>query len=116
MTVILMVEDEPSILDAECELLTDLGYKMYAAGSEAEAMKIADSGVPIDILFADIRLGSGNGVHLAHRLIKERPSTRVVLATGYADAADGARDGNWPIVMKPYTVKALVEIFERVLQ
>lgn len=54
------------------------------AGSAAEAVAVAHQCQP-DVIVMDIRLPDGNGVEATREILGERPETRVIMLTSYAD-------------------------------
>ncbi|MEO8457248.1 MAG: response regulator transcription factor [Chloroflexota bacterium] len=54
------------------------------AGSVAEAIEVARSSKP-DVIVMDIRLPDGNGVEATREIRGERPETKVIMLTSYAD-------------------------------
>jgi DNA-binding NarL/FixJ family response regulator len=61
------------------------GFTIVAeAGSMAEAVAIAHSAQP-DVIVMDVRLPDGTGVEACREIRGERPETRVIMLTSYAD-------------------------------
>ncbi len=61
------------------------GFEIAAeAGSVAEAIEAARRSEP-DVIVMDIRLPDGNGVEACREIRSERPHTRVIMLTSYAD-------------------------------
>jgi two-component system response regulator DevR len=54
------------------------------AGSVAEAISVAHESKP-DVIVMDIRLPDGNGVEATREIRGERPETKVIMLTSYAD-------------------------------
>lgn len=54
------------------------------AGSVAEAVSVAASSEP-DVIVMDIRLPDGSGVEATREIRGERPQTKVIMLTSYAD-------------------------------
>jgi two-component SAPR family response regulator len=73
------------------------------------------AGEPVDLVFSDIVMpGDVNGIALA-RLVRETyPHVRVLLTTGYAEAANAAESG-LPILRKPYRLASLARAVRDVL-
>lgn len=81
---VLIVEDEPSVLDVATEIFDSLGYDVLTAENAAAALEVLESTTAIDVLFSDIVMpGAMNGVELARRAREIRPSLRILLASGY---------------------------------
>jgi PAS domain S-box-containing protein len=107
--IVLVVDDDPDILDMATESVRDLGYEALAAPDAAAALKILQRDQSVDLLFTDIVMPPGmNGVELAHDACRLRPALRVLLASGYPREAlrDSLTEG-MAFIAKPYTMLAL---------
>jgi signal transduction histidine kinase len=109
---VLLVEDNPDVASVSVTLLEQLGYKVRrVADAETALREIEFDG--IDFVFSDIVMpGKMDGLSLAHRLREMRPHLPILLATGYSDAAAGAR-GQFPILRKPYEIHELSEAISK---
>jgi PAS domain S-box-containing protein len=112
---ILVVEDNPEVADVTATLLEQIGYRVLRAGNAADALerlKVADR---IDLVFSDIVMPNGmNGIHLAQELMEHYPAIRVLLTTGYSDAA-AAGETRFPILRKPFELPALEQAIRKVM-
>jgi DNA-binding response OmpR family regulator len=82
---VLLVEDNPAILSAFEEWLTQEGYDVIAC-RQFEDAKLELSRVTPDALIADVRLGQFNGLHLAWELRELRPTSPIMVMTAYDDS------------------------------
>lgn len=62
--VILLVDDEQTIVDATDVLMTTCGYEVYSALNAEAALKLVTNGLVPDILVTDLRLPGMNGIQL----------------------------------------------------
>jgi PAS domain S-box-containing protein len=105
---ILVVEDDPEVLDVAVEMLRGLGYEVLTAPDGPSALAVLRRDAEIDVLFTDIVMPRGmNGVELAREARRLRPKVRVLLASGYPAsvlAADhgAGDDGEFAFLGKPY--------------
>jgi PAS domain S-box-containing protein len=103
---ILIVEDDPDVLDVTVETVKSFGYSVLTAENAAEALKILERETAIDVLFSDVVMPHGiNGVELAREARKQRPDLRVVLASGYAKEmlkGQGKAISGMSFIAKPY--------------
>jgi CheY-like chemotaxis protein len=111
---ILIVEDDPDVLDVTVEAIKTFGYSVLTAENAAEALKILERETPIDVLFSDVVMPRGmNGVELAQEARKQRPNLRVVLASGYAKEMLKGQEKAIPgvaFIPKPYHIPELAEL------
>ncbi|MEP9402143.1 histidine kinase famiy protein [Sphingomonas sp. VNH70] len=103
---ILVVEDQPDVGDLAEAILVDFGYRVLRAANGPDAVRIIESGQPIDLLFTDLIMPGGmNGVTLAREARRQRPRLKVLLTTGYAEASIervDARGADFDLINKPY--------------
>ncbi|WP_160000481.1 histidine kinase famiy protein [Roseomonas sp. 18066] len=104
---ILLVEDRADVAGLAREILEDFGYRVLLASQAEEALAVLDGAQGIDLLFSDLVMpGPMNGVMLAREARRRRPRLKVLLTTGYAEAATAAgRDGRpleFEVIGKPY--------------
>lgn len=104
-TKILLVEDNAQVQAFGAELLQDLGCEVRCASSGEEALNMLDDFNP-EAVVTDIIMPGMSGIDLARRISEQKPSTPVILVTGYSEqAARGLR--GLPIVLKPYSGRDL---------
>jgi DNA-binding NtrC family response regulator len=84
---VLVVDDEPDIVEYLGFVLTKFGYNTISANSAGEAVKVmnkAGQATPF-LAIVDIVLGEENGLNLAKKLVSKSPNLNVLLISGYAD-------------------------------
>jgi PAS domain S-box-containing protein len=112
---VLVVEDDPEVLEVTVERLRLLGYEVFTAPDGPSALTVLRREPAIDILFSDVVMPRGmNGVELARTALSLRPELRVLLASGYPMAALSATHGvidtgEFPFLRKPYRGSDLAE-------
>ena len=86
---VLLVEDEPMVLELGRLMLEDLGYTVWPVASPVEAIRLAQTrGPEIDLLVTDVVMPEMNGPELARRLLAAHPHLRCLFVSGYfADSA-----------------------------
>ena len=107
---VLIVEDEPDLLDVASSLFLSMGYEVMTAASGSDALVLLASR-DIDILFTDVVMPNGmNGVELAAYTRANHPHVKVLLASGYPQPTlklDRQRLGEFGFVSKPYRLSDL---------
>ncbi|MGD9274167.1 MAG: hybrid sensor histidine kinase/response regulator, partial [Desulfobacterales bacterium] len=110
---ILVIEDEEMVMDVTCAMLQNLGFRVLAARSGEEALRIAGShNGQIDLALLDIILPDMGGKDIYPRLLASRPNLRVIVCSGYAlngPAQEILKQGAQGFIQKPYTMAALSE-------
>nr|WP_321985950.1 PAS domain S-box protein [uncultured Lichenicoccus sp.] len=110
---ILVVEDDPDVLEIAVAAVESFGYKVHAARDGEEALAILLSEKPVDLLFTDVVMPKGlSGVDLARDARLLQPKIPVLMASGYPrEAMQERKDDseNMAFIAKPYTLSALSE-------
>jgi YesN/AraC family two-component response regulator len=86
---VLFVDDDDLVRAALEQLLKAQGWRVFAARSAIEAMRIIAQ-ENVDVLFTDIVMPDTDGIELAKQAKQLRPSIRVLFATGYFSQAANA--------------------------
>jgi PAS domain S-box-containing protein len=107
-SAVLVVDDEPTLLDTVALALRRSGYDVLAAADGTEALELAASH-HIGVLVTDLMMPGMDGVDLASRLRAEQPDLPVLFITGYAGGDLSLRlpdDAN--VLRKPFRALDLV--------
>jgi len=107
---VLLVEDDVEVAALTREMLAALGFSVIHASNPTAALaKISDARA-LEAVFSDIMMPGGiSGLHMAREIRARHPTLPIVLATGYAEAGAGIRDGEFRLLLKPYTLEALAD-------
>lgn len=108
---VLLVEDDPAVRNTTKKVLQRLGYQVLAADSGVAAKQIWDEHhQEIQLLLTDVVMPGMSGYELAAALRAERPTLRVLYASGYdpqISEGEAAIDPGTPRVQKPFTMTEL---------
>ena len=116
---ILVVDDEPDLLDELRESLLAAGWEVAAVTSASAACQILDADQNITVVLSDIRMPGMDGLGLAKWVCDRRGdalATQVVLLTGHGtvdDAAKAVRVGAFDFLSKPVSLRSLLDATER---
>jgi CheY-like chemotaxis protein len=119
MHTILVVDDEPLVLNVVCRTLTAHGYRVVPAGSPQAALVAGDSLPHLDLLVSDIEMPGINGRQLANLMLERYPAMAVLFMTGYllrpgVTSPDGRLDGHH-LIHKPFLPAQLVKAVSHLL-
>jgi PAS domain S-box-containing protein len=110
--LVLIVEDEPDLMDVAASLFINMGYNVVTASGSQEAINLLASH-DVDILFSDILMPNGmNGIELAGFTRTHYPNVKIMLASGYPLPAlklDHASLADFSFVNKPYRLADLAK-------
>jgi CheY-like chemotaxis protein len=108
---VLIVDDEPSLVEIGRRRLVALGYRATVAWSAEEALSLFRTSPDLfDLVITDYSMPRTNGVELARELTAQRPDLPILLVTGYADdSVEGDLDsaGVAGVLKKPLTAREL---------
>jgi two-component system cell cycle sensor histidine kinase/response regulator CckA len=117
---ILLVEDEPAILNLTRRVLERLGYIVLTAATPGEALRLArEYDARIDLLITDVVMPEMNGRDLAKSVLNLYPNMKRLFMSGYtADviAHHGVVEEGVHFIQKPFTVETLGEKVRNVLE
>jgi len=103
---ILVVDDDPLVLDNTAAMLEDLGHRVTTATSGQQALdRLADTD-GIDLLVTDQLMPGMTGTQLVRRVATVRPRLRVMLVSGYSDLAEVSKMG-LVLLPKPFDQRRL---------
>jgi len=116
---VLVVEDDDEVRSTVVETLTDLGYRVLTARDAQAGLTVAESGVPIDVIFTDVVMpGPLKSSEMARRAKERLPNLAVLFTSGYTENSivhGGKLDAGVELLSKPYTREALARRLRHVL-
>ena len=117
---VLLVEDEPSVLNMGTRMLQTLGYAVLPAASPDEALRLAEEhGGTIQLLLTDVMMPGMNGRELADILKTRLPHIKQIFMSGYTANVLEAHDGDPALagllLSKPFSIAQLAAKIKDVL-
>lgn len=117
--LILVVEDDPSMLDMTTRMLGELGYRTLTAARPDAALEMLARTPEIELLLTDVVMPIMNGRELAEAAASIRLGIKVLFATGYTQNAivhNGIVDAGVELIVKPFSLETLAVRVDRVLR
>jgi len=118
--VILAVEDDERVRRLTVTRLGQLGYRVLAAASGAEALEILAREHNVDLLFTDIMMPGGiSGYELGARVRDLYPDLPVLLTSGYAEELANSEQlaaEQLKVLRKPYRQADLAQAIAEALK
>jgi len=117
--VILVVEDNPTVLETSQAMLKYLGYKVLTATNGRHALEIYEKHhAEIGLVLTDITMPDMGGIPLSKALHQQNPTLRVVALTGYPldsnrEAKSWLAEGIVDWLQKPLSLETLAQKVSR---
>lgn len=107
-TRILVVEDDPRVLNQTMAALGELGHLPIACDHPSKAARLLDNNADIGLIISDVLMPDMTGPEMIKALPAAYADLPVLFVTGYAgDSMDSADFAGHDVLRKPYTLLAL---------
>ena len=88
---VLVLEDDPAVLEVVRTSLVEAGYTVLTASGPAEALRLAaQAGESLKLLVSDVVLPSRTGPQTARAIASKVPGVRVLFISGWTDGGERA--------------------------
>ena len=125
MKTVLVIEDDPAILALFHNVVERDGYAVLDASSAEQAYeRFEENDAQVDLLIADVRLGSSSGIRVALELWSLLPNLRIIISSGYPQSMwpeqDAAELDEYPsdlvaVLQKPFLPAAMLDTVHRLI-
>jgi DNA-binding NtrC family response regulator len=109
---IVVVEDDPRMLDILTRHLDRMGYSVRGAPGAGRALQLLDE-AKADVVLSDVRMPGMDGRTLLAAIRERHPATKVVLMTAFGtvdDAVEAMQAGAYFYVVKPFKVETVAAV------
>ena len=114
---ILIVDDEPDMVDTLLDILEDIGYEVEVAlNGQGAIEKIKKSF--FDIVIMDIVMPDITGIEAHRKMAKIVPEIRVILMTAYTAPQvieKAIEEGVCECISKPFPPNKIIQLIEHIL-
>lgn len=114
-TRVLIIDDEPGILETICDILEIKGCEVATAENGAKGVELAKK-LHYDFIITDIVMPEMNGVEAYHQIKMISPSSEVIMMTGYGSdhplVITAIHSGVKQLLHKPFEVGSLLKVIE----
>ena len=107
---LLIVDDEPSILQSLGGLLSDEGFEVTTAANGYEALKTIEEESP-DLVLLDIWMPGIDGIETLKEIKRENPNIQVIIITGHGTietAVKATKLGAFDLIEKPLSIDKVI--------
>ncbi len=105
---VLVVDDDPPVLETIVAMLEDLGCEVISAKSGADALERLGENRDISVLITDINMPGMDGHELAELARRLRPELKMLQLSGREP-----RRGGLPMIRKPFSFEELADVLQR---
>jgi len=115
--IILVVDDEPLILELVSAILEELRHGVVAVGNSRDALAVVRERAPeLRLLISDVTMPDMNGDELADAVTELCEDVAVLLMSGQpGDRQLAEQRDNWDFIKKPFSVTDLLSKVEKML-
>lgn len=114
MSTILLVDDEPMVVDVLAQILTSHGHEVTTATDPAQAMPLIGS-TPFSLYLFDLRMPTYSGADLAEKVFEHYPDATVLIMTGFPGdplAVRAMKLGIRALVKKPFEIGKILSFLQ----
>jgi len=112
--LILVVEDDPLILEFLCEILQEEGYAVHShASADAASVYLQEHAQEVGLLLTDITMpGTLNGADLANLFGDRWPDKPIMIMSGYETPESSGVRHEVAFIKKPWALGQLLDCVE----
>jgi len=108
---ILIVDDEPAVLEGLENMIKSIGYKVDSVSSGSQAIEHYKTHKP-DVVLLDWKMPHMDGATCAKKIIENDPAAKIVIISGYQETATSKIDAGLKktikgLILKPCNVEKL---------
>jgi putative two-component system response regulator len=117
-STLLVVDDDPYVLESISTLLTEFGYTVFTCQKGADAVKMVEK-IHFDVVLTDIKMPQVTGIELLRKIHAYSRQIPVILMTAFAEldvAVDAIKRGAFDFITKPYNPDYLLHSVEKAVK
>jgi len=118
MARILVIDDDPVILEVIAEILNSSGYEAITAPNGELGIKELDNDY-YDLVLTDLMMPDVDGMEILNHVVTKLPKTMCIIFTGYGtikSSVDAIKNGAFDYITKPITSDELLVVMEKALK
>jgi DNA-binding NtrC family response regulator len=118
MEKILVVDDDPEILEVIAEMLQQAGYDVDQAGDGRKAIRRIEDDF-YDLVITDLNLPKVDGMKILQYIVDQSPETMCVILTGYGTikgSVEAVKRGAFDYISKPVKSDEILLVVEKALK
>jgi len=118
MVRILVIDDDPVILEVITKILKTNSYEVVAAPNGKSGIKQLESN-SFDLVLTDLVMPDVDGLEVLNHVVTKSPKTKCIILTGYGtikSSVDSIKKGAFDYITKPITSGELLVVIEKALK
>jgi len=118
MQKILIIDDDPQILDVIASVLRDGGYTVDTAANGTKAIRSIDT-ESYDLVITDLKMPEVDGMMVLKHVVDRSPDTMCIILTGYGTiegAVEAIKAGAFHYITKPVKSAEIMTVVEKALK
>jgi DNA-binding NtrC family response regulator len=118
MARVLIVDDDPVILEVIGEILTTNGYEVVAAPNGAAGIRELERKF-FDLVLTDLVMPDVDGMEVLDHVVTKSPKTICIILTGHGtikSSVEAIKKGAFDYITKPITADELLVVIEKALK
>jgi DNA-binding NtrC family response regulator len=115
---ILVVDDDPDILEVIAEVLGEGGYTVATAPDGTKAIQSIDAEF-YDLVLTDLKMPEVDGMKVLEHVVEQSPDTMCIILTGYGtieSAVEAIKAGAFHYITKPIKSDEILMVVEKALK
>ena len=115
---LLVVDDDPYVLESISSLLREFGYEVSMCQNATDAFEKVRN-LRFDVVLTDIKMPVVTGIELLQQIHAFNPQVPVILLTAFAEldvAVDAIKRGAFDFITKPYNPDYLIHSVEKAVK
>ena len=118
MARILVIDDDPVILEVITKILKTHGHEVIASPNGTSGIKQLETN-SFDLVLTDLMMPDVDGLEVLNHVVSKSPKTKCIILTGYGtikSSVDSIKKGAFDYITKPITSDELLVVIEKALQ
>ncbi len=114
-TRVIVVDDDPDMVDITVEFLDKVGIKVIGTGFDGKDAVILFRKLHPDLVILDMKMPNYDGTYAIHNIISKDPQAKIIVLTGHADDYSFKDSEVASIIRKPFNIEQLIDAINLVM-
>ncbi len=114
-TRVIVVDDDPDMVDITVEFLEKLDIKVIGTGFDGKDAVTLFRKLHPDLVILDMKMPNYDGTYAIHNIISQDPLAKIIVLTGHADDYSFNDSEIASIIRKPFNIEQLIDAINLVM-